>query len=103
MSLIRLKDVSLYELRLPSNMSAYGLPTVLELPLLTFNWPCVELLAGWVFRICSQKTPALKVCVPQILETVSLRLGRYLSAYRPLGPPTSKRPMGNNWTSRCML
>src|SRR5215510_11404229 len=74
-------------------MSAYGLPSVLGLLTLTLNWPCVLLLAGCALRIRSQKKPAFKVCLPQIAETVSLKLGMYLLAYKPWpGPPTSKPP-----------
>src|SRR6266849_10672484 len=91
---MRLKFVSLYEWRLPRTMSAYTLPTELELLLLKLNWPCVLELAGWALRMCSQNTPALSVCLPQIFETVSLTLGKYLLAYRPaVLPPTSKPPL----------
>src|SRR6266404_5814673 len=80
MSLMRLKDDSVYPLRLPVSRSAKSLPNVLELFLETFNCPFVLLFAGCEFRIRSQKTPNLAVCVPNTLETVSLALGIHLLA-----------------------
>ena len=51
------------------------------------------LFAGCALRMRSQNTPAFKVCLPQIFETLSLALGMYLLAYSPcVGPPTSNPP-----------
>src|SRR5438105_6216934 len=93
MSLMRLNEVSLYELRLPVTISAKSLPKELDWFLLKPRAPLVLLLAGWELRMRSQKTPNLAVCVPMTFETVSLALGIHLSAYRPwLGPPASNPP-----------
>ena len=58
--MIRLNDVSVYELRFPSSRSAYGFPTLFELLTLTLYWPCVVLLAGCASE-APVETPAMYV------------------------------------------
>src|SRR3954451_7949579 len=75
-------------------MSAYALPSEFELPLANSRKPLVLLLAGCAFRIRSQNAPALTVCVPQTLVSVSLMLGMYLFAYSPAELPPASKPPG---------